>query len=121
MQNVKTELVMETLHIRRRHSYEENAGKYTAEIHYVSESSNHTLTLDEVISERILLFIGPVICEAAAMVAEQTKQHITRSIEALNNLKAIEAGDLVNAGVSKTAPPQESPDPVTTPEPGDVF
>ncbi len=102
---------METLHIRRRASYEDNAGKYTAEINYSSGTSKHTLTLDEIISERVLAFIGPVICEAAAIVAEEAKKNIGRAIEALNNQAAIEdrpveVGDLVNAGVSQTEPPE---------------
>ncbi len=99
-------MIMDSLQIRRRATYEDNAGKYTAEIHYISGTSKHTLTLDEVISERVLAFIGPVICEAAALVAEEAKKNITRAIDALHNQRAIEAGDLLNAGVSQTAPPE---------------
>lgn len=103
--NGKTELIMRELTLRRNQTYEKNAGKYTGSIQYEGAGGTHTLTLDEVISERVLAFIGPVICEAAAMVAEETKKNIARSIEALDNQRAIEAGDLVNAGVSQTEPP----------------
>ncbi len=109
--NGKTELIMDSLQIRRRQSYEDNAGKYTAEIHYMHGTNKHTLTLDELISERVLAFIGPVICEAANMVAEESRRNITRAIEALHNQQAIEAGDLVNAGVSQTAPTEAVPTP----------
>lgn len=104
-QNGKPDLIMQQLTITRRRSYETNPGKYKAEIQYESGENKHTLTLDEVISERMLTFIGPVICEAAAMVAKEAEKNIVRSIEALHNQQAIEAGDLVNAGVSQTAPP----------------
>jgi len=112
MQNANSELIMRELHIHQNQSYEDNPGKYKCKITYAGSHSEHSLTLNETISERLLAFIGPAICEAAAMVAEETKKNIERSIEAMNNhVHAIEAGDLVNAGVAGPRP-----EPVPTPD-----
>jgi hypothetical protein len=104
--NGKTELRLSELTIRFN-TYGEHRDKYTGQIKYEGRYGSTEVILDPVISERVLLFIGPVITQAATKVAKEIELNIVRSIDALNNQQAIEAGDLLNAGVAQTDPPTE--------------
>ncbi len=117
--NGKPELILKELRISHNETYDKNPGQYRALLKYVSQSSEHTLTLDESVSERVLAFIGPVIAEAAAMVARETQRNITRSLDALNNVKAIEA---FAPPPAPDSPAMEAEMRIEVPrEPGDVF
>lgn len=78
------------LHIELQASYCDNAGKYVATIQYETGRKDAVkLVLDPEVSERLLVFLGPVITKFATQAAKEIETNIIGSLAEMKQLPEI--------------------------------
>lgn len=88
---MKKDTILRSLTIERNQSYEANPGQYKGKVKYECGGSSIDICLDESVSQRLLAFLGPVLVQASAGLANQITGCLEQSLEASRQPKAIEA------------------------------
>lgn len=106
----KKETILQSLSIDLNPSYAPNPGQYSGSVCYVNGRGNEIkIQLDETVSQNLLAFLGPVLLQASAGLANQITASIGRSIEASKQY-LIEANASQPVQVEAPAPAAEPAD-----------
>jgi hypothetical protein len=91
MENTPKDTILNKLTIERNGKYDTNPGQYKGEVQFETRGANMCIQLDETVSQNLLAFLGPVLVQASAALAQKITNCLETSLGAVTQAKEIEA------------------------------